>query len=242
MKYLTWFGVILFSSCSHYQAAQDQVVVDLPFAADLVQEIQKTASREPASLGHHDSSKSPKRIYFSALYHQYLTFGRHLAETTEMNSCPQFHHDKIETDAVIIPNFSLFKSSLFETEKQYFPESVFTNKFSLLDHFKQIKSEVETLCEEGISDNYYKFDNLVTYYASKENFHKRPDSMRAVLKIPVFANYYLLKMLQSNQRMAIIHPNEKDVIKVTHTHWFENYVNRASQVRSSFIKNKMVQR
>ena len=66
--------------------------------------------------------------------------------------------------------------------------------------------------------------------------------MKAVLKIPVFANYYLLKMIQPPHSLTFIHPEEKKVITMTQTHWFERYVVEAHRMRSDLIKNRMVQR
>lgn len=242
MKSLSLLSVFFLVSCSHVPAAK--VVMQLPFAPELVEAIQKEAARAPASIQSGEvEGKSPRRVYFTALYHQYLTLSEHLNQLTDVNSCPQFHHDKIETDSSVIPKFSLFKSSKVNSDvKEYFPELVFTKSFSLQDHYQGIREEIATLCEEGVSDNYYKFDNLITHYAAKRSFHQRPDSMKSVLKIPVFANYYLLKMLQSPHAISFVHPEEKRVITMTQTHWFEKYVSEAQRMRSNFIKNRMVKR
>jgi hypothetical protein len=144
---------------------------------------------------------------------------------------------------VVVPKFSIFKSSgVANASRDFFPELAFTKKFSLKDHQQEMRAEIAVLCEEGISDNYYKFDNLVTHYASKKSFHSRPDSMKSVLKIPVFANYYLLKMIQSPNALTFVHPEERKVITMTQTHWFEKYVSEAQRMRSNLIKNHMVQR
>lgn len=218
--------------------------MELPFAPELVEEMQQMAARAPASLEVTDvEGKSPRRVYFTALYHQYLSLSNHLGVETDLNSCPQFHHDKIETDSVVVPKFSIFKTSgVTSASKEFFPELAFTKKFSLKDHQEEMRAEIDVLCEEGVSDNYYKFDNLVTHYASKKSFHSRPDSMKSVLKIPVFANYYLLKMIQSPNALTFIHPEERKVITMTQTHWFEKYVSEAQRMRSNLIKNRMVQR
>jgi hypothetical protein len=236
--------ILFLVACAH--SPDNQVAMELPFAPELVAEIQKesTNSRAPASLEINEiEGKSPRRVYFSALYHQYLTLGQHLDNRTQLTSCPQFHHDKIETEASMIPSFSLFKaSSVGAGEKEYFPETAFNRDFSIKDYYQHIGSEIAVLCEEGVSDNYYKFDNLITHYAQKKSFHSRPDAMKSVLKIPVFANYYLLKMLQSPHTLTFVHPEEKRVISMTQTHWFEKYVNAAHRQRNNLIKNQMVKR
>lgn len=202
------------------------------------------AARAPANLELTDvEGKSPRRVYFTALYHQYLSLSNHLGVESDLNSCPAFHHDKIETDSVVIPTFAIFKrTGMTAASKEFFPELAFTKKFSLKDHQEEMRSEIAILCEEGVSDNYYKFDNLVTHYASKKSFHSRPDAMKSILKIPVFANYYLLKMIQPSNAITFVHPEEKRVITMTQTHWFEKYVSEAHRMRGNLIKNRMVQR
>lgn len=242
-KNLSLVPVLLLVACSH---TPEKVAMELPFAPELVAEIQQQShtSRAPASMDINEvEGKSPRRVYFSALYHQYLTLGQHLEHKTELTSCPQFHHDKIETEASMIPSFSLFKvGAVGADEKEFFPETAFNRQFSIKDYYGHIGAEIAVLCEEGVSDNYYKFDNLVTHYAGKKSFHTRPDAMKSVLKIPVFANYYLLKMLQPPHTLTFVHPEEKRVISMTQTHWFEQYVNVAHRQRNNLIKNQMVKR
>lgn len=243
MKFFALVSTLMLVSCAHVSAPQT-AAMDLPFAAELVEQMQLHHGRSPASIEMSEvEGKSSRRVYFTALYHQYLTLGHHLDQASEIQSCPAFHHDKIETDDSVIPSVSLFNSKAVSKEnKEYFPELVFNKKFSLKDHYQSMKQEIEVLCDEGLSDNFYKFDNLVTHYAGKASFHQRPDSMRSVLKIPVFANYYLLKMLQSPHMLTNVHPEEKRVITMTQTHWFERYVSEAQRHRNNLIKNRMVQR
>ena len=232
---------ILFISCAHF--SDTQKTVQFPYAAELLKKVQNNSGRMPASVVESDlSEKSPRRVYFSALYHQYLTLGHFLGKKTEIKSCPQFHHDKIETDSGLVPKVTLYQSSNVDSEgKDFFPELAFGKEYQLSDYHVVIRSEIEELCEEGVSDNFYKFDNLITHYAHKESFHQDPTAMTAVLKIPVFANFYLVKMLEV-PGINFTSPEEKRFIRLTRTHWFESYVSQAHQMRSSFIKNKMVRR
>ncbi len=242
MKSFAIFSTFLLIGCANLTPAL--VNIEFPFAPELVEKIQKNASRAPASLDVTDvEGKSSRRVYFTALYYQYLMVGQHLNIVSDVNYCPQFHHDKIETDSAFIPKFSIYQSSTVNSDsKEFFPELVFNKNFSIKDYHLEIRQEIEALCEEGLSDNYYKFDNLITHYASKLSFHHRPDSMRSVLKIPVFANYYLLKMLQSPKDLSFVHPEEKKVFIMTQTYWFEKYVTEASRKRINLIKNRMVQK
>lgn len=232
---------VLFISCAHFSDAPK--TVQFPYAAHLLKKVQNNTNRAPASFDEESlSEKSPRRVYFSALYHQYLTLGHFLGKTTEIKSCPQFHHDKIETDSSLVPKVSLYQSKNVDDEgKDFFPELAFGKDYQLSDYHVVIKGELSELCETGISDNFYKFDNLITHYAHKKSFHQDPTAMSAVLKIPVFANFYLVKMLEV-PGINLTSPEEKRFIRLTRTHWFESYVTEAHQMRNSFIKNKMVRR
>lgn len=232
---------VLFISCAHFDDAPK--TVQFPYAAELLKKVQNNTNRAPASFDEETlSEKSPRRVYFSALYHQYLTLGHFLGKKTEVQSCPQFHHDKIETDSGLVPKVSFYHTSNVGAEKKdFFPELAFGNGHSLTDYHVSIKTEIDELCEEGVSDNFYKFDNLITHYADKKSFHQDPKAMAAVLKIPVFANFYLVKMLEV-PGINITSPEEKRFIRLTRTHWFENYVTEAHQMRNKLIKNKMVRR
>lgn len=236
-------GLVVISAVGCAHVSDNPKTVEFPYAAELLEKIQHSVARVPASVELDEVEQpSPRRIYFSALYHQYLTIGQHLNKKGDIQFCPQFHHDKVETDSGLVPKVSLYPVSQIDEEgKDYFPEMVFNKEFSLKDYHKVIKSELVTLCEDGVSDNFYKFDNLVTHYADKKAFHTRPDAMRSVLKIPVFANFYLVKMLEI-PGTSLNSPEEKRFIKLTQTHWFEKYVTEAGRLRNNFTKNKMVQR
>ncbi len=238
---LASFGVLVFG-CSHVRV--ETATVQFPFARDLVEKVQLTsAGRGPAGEAlTAEAEVSTRRVYFSSLYHQYLTLGEHLHKKPDLDFCPQFHHDKLETEALVVPKVSFLKRSHIEAEgRDYFPELAFNKKFSLRDYHRTMKTEIDQLCEEGMSDNFYKFDNLVTHYAHKQSFHLGKTAMAALLKIPIFANFYLVKMLQGGAAGAVT-PAEKKFITMTQTGWFERYVSEASSRRNGFIKNKMVRR
>lgn len=241
MKLFLFFFIIL-CSCAH-QNKKNQVRA-FPYAAELLEKVQKSSPlRYPSSLSVEElSEKSNRRIYFSTLYHQYLTIGSYLGENKNLKFCPQFHTDKIQTDSYNIPKVSMYQHSHIEQDGMvYFPELVFNENFSFVDYYGSLRHEIEVLCEEGVSDNFYKFDNLINHYAHKNTFHQNPKAMTAVLKIPVFANFYLLKMLQIPQFNQASN-EEKSFIELTRTEWFENYIVHASRQRDQFIKNKTVKK
>ena len=102
-------------SCSHHIKLAE-TSPNYPFSSELVREAQQNFARYPASENSDESSKSTRRVYFSALYYQYLTLGNHLDEVAQLNSCPQFHHDKLETESYLVPQFSMIKLNKDEGE------------------------------------------------------------------------------------------------------------------------------
>ncbi len=242
MKHATPFLLALIvSACAHQRPTPK--IVEFPYADELLRKVQLTSGRAPATdelAGLEE--RSSRRIYFSALYHQYLTLGEYLGKKPALAFCPQFHHDKIETDAGIMPKVSMYPASAVSEEgRKYFPELAFRGRNALGTYHDDLGTEIQVLCEEGISDNYYKFENLVTHYAPKPSFHRDPKAMASVLKIPVFANFYLIKMLETTNAMNSS-PEERRFIELTRTHWFGRYVTEASRLRDNFVKDKMVRR
>lgn len=230
--------------CAHLGDAPK--VVHFPYAPALLKTVQTEGpARTPAAFPEFEmkEEKSTRRIYFTSLYHQHLILGAHLGKKNSVDSCPQFHHDKVEADTYAVPKVALYRDTQVEDEgKEFFPELVFNKNFSLGDYHLALEEELSLLCEEGFSDNSFKFDNLITYYAKRKTFHMKPTAMESVLKIPIFANFYLIKMIEARHEMALNHPEEKLFIQLSETHWFERYVSEASRLRSKFLRNKMVKR
>lgn len=246
-RVLVFFNISLLTltSCSNL-ASHDLTSVKFPYEESLLASVQSKYETQKIQneIKEKDEKKSPRRVYFGALYYQYLTLSKHLGKDESLNSCPQFHHDKLDTESYEIPEVLMYKASSIEKEgRNYFPELAFNKKFSIIDHHEELKQELLTLCEDGVSDNFYKFDNLVTYHAGKIEFHKNMKAMDSVLKIPVFANFYLLKMLQgSNPKKGVVHPDELRFIRMSQTVWFDQYIATASNLRNDYIKVKMVKR
>jgi mRNA interferase RelE/StbE len=58
------------------------------------------------------------------------------------------------------------------------------------------------------TDDYYKLENVATYYSSKESFHRDPKAMESLLKMPVFAHLYYLKTVEAPFTVADTEFNE----------------------------------
>jgi len=242
MNYLMFIFLMSFLGCAHKNHFPPRLV--LPYAKELLKKVQlqealDSTQKNAQFHSRKELQKSPRRVYFRTLFHQYQVLGQILQKENEITFCPQFHHDKTEIQ-LQRPSVveGLRFSSVVSEGHDYFPETAFVSKTSLPDYLQSMKVELEHLCEEGGSDNYFKFDNLITHHAHKSSFHLSHHAMSSVLKIPVFANSYLIKMI--NPSLAF--DEERDFITLTKTFWFESYVSEASRVRSTFIKNQMVKR
>ncbi len=238
MKLIPALLTLTLVSCASYKKTEQNH--HFPFAKELLVKIQGSSqvSRGPASVAMElEEGKSPRRIYFTSLYEQYLT----LSKDHSLKVCPAFHHDKIATDSKRRTMIHPVLKAKDETAKAYFPEASL-GKEGFASYVSDVRAEIETLCETGFSDNYYKYDNLVTHYSGKSDFHRNPKAMESVLKIPVFANYYLIHMMAPRFKTAEVSGGGKEFIELTNAFWFKDYVQSASEVRLTMIKNKVVRR
>lgn len=231
------FLSIFLVSCAHTDHTKN--VVALPYAEELVTQVQKTGGRLPASVPTFEMMEvSTRKVYFSALYEQYRSLGTYLGEEEKLNSCPQFHSEKQELDKKTFAHYEhATPTEVASHDATYFPEQAFTKTFSLKDYQKTVKAELTTLCEEGVSDNYYKYENLVTHFAHNGKFHRTPSSMKSVLKIPVFANHYLIEMMTNTKS-----EHGKKFIELSKTEWFEKYVREATHKRKTLLESQMARR
>lgn len=206
MKVLSTLFCLFIVSCSSPKVLQKQARFQVD--EDLLQKLQSQAQlvRVPASL--EDSEYSPRRIYFKALYEQYLTYSK-LAQTSDaIEHCPAFHQDFLEAKRMDRPVISRH----------------------LKQKVKETEAELAELCDKGVSANYYKFENLITYHVKKKSFHQNPASIFSLLKIPVFQNMYELK---TNYGIEIEHPQ---LIQVTSVNWFTSYLNHHKMRETSLVR------
>jgi hypothetical protein len=98
-------------------------------------------------------------------------------------------------------------------------------------HLGKIYTELQDMCEKGQTDNFFVFENLVTYTKSHQDFKDQATAMKSILKSSVFANMYLLKSFKiKNALERNIASNtenlsslEEEVIARTDTFWVKNY-------------------
>ncbi len=80
-------------------------------------------------------------------------------------------------------------------------------------HLSKTYSEIRELCEYGVSDNYYIYENLITHIKNNK-FEAAPSNMNTLLKTTIFSNMALTTSLEKQTKtpgrsIASIGDNEK---------------------------------
>lgn len=195
-----------------------------------------------------DTSKeklSDKNAYFLSLYSQYKSLVKLTKQQNELNVCPQFHHEILSANVsvrdlrsivsedykslmknpyAVVSNPSLSLNYRGQNVYSYLEKRNMWNKAhsvvksALIEHNKLNLSELNQLCEEGSSEGFYAYKNMVSFY-STNNFANSSKSMPAFLKIPVLANMLIL-----NNYSKSVSVYEKDLISSLNISWFSNYL------------------
>lgn len=107
-----------------------------------------------------------------------------------------------------------------------FPE-FFKTGYSV--HVAKTYKELSDLCEKGQTDNYYVFENLMTYFKSHPDFKDDNKAMKAILKSTIFANMVLLKSLnmqiELDRKVASADYNsfEEEILSRLEASWVRSY-------------------
>jgi hypothetical protein len=71
----------------------------------------------------------------------------------------------------------------------------------LMVQYEKTVTELKVICDRGVSDNFYVFTNFINFIKSNPEYIDRPDSLKALLKMPVFSNHYLISFLNYNSEI-----------------------------------------
>ena len=97
-----------------------------------------------------------------------------------------------------------------------------------------MKEEIETMCEFGESQDYYIYENMISYYKNNDKFIYSYNSLPAVLKIPVISNIFLLESLtKKNSKISVF---EDNLLSKMNIPWFKNYLDVVSLERNNKVK------
>jgi len=223
-----------------------------------IKEFQSKASRAPANIAIEQDSYSNKQLYFLGLYHQYVEFQNFLNLEKERISCPAFHNELVthETnldainsrynlhvnvkpvidDPTLLPNypvmslpfndsdvFTYIRNNQSESSKVIIKEAVFK-------YTENLKSEIHELCQKGASDNYFIYENYVTYAPQDSSLDNNSKKLTAALKIPIFANLLILDNLRDKAFFNHSTYAEKALSRASLS-WLKNYLYDLNKVR-----------
>lgn len=212
---------------------QEDFFTQIPIKPELMvfKTKRQTASLEQWLKEAEDKNKpSLKRIYFRAFYAQNIELMNLLGKEKKTFSCPQFHHDKLivdekfynleklnlkqaaypqNHDLSLYPEWTLSmkhqgkRMDAYEwgQKKKLAPGLALKKAYKAYSHKRE--KELEELCESGFSENYFKFENLVTYFSNKENYFNTVGGLKALFKIPLFAHMMIGQSVKNDPVLSL---------------------------------------
>lgn len=122
------------------------------------------------------------------------------------------------------------KYNVYEYTKNMNTEMVqYFVRIAFEEHFLKNKNEIEELCEYGYSDNYYSYLNLINYFKSHPEFSSKIGSLKAVLKVPIFANAHLLNSLYVGENyedansLTYMKKFDHKILEIFNLSWVKEY-------------------
>ncbi len=254
--------IIFFISCAH--TPKPEVGLDIPINPEWIDVKSFVSSRTPASAedflsdlekSEHQKKTSLRRVYFKALYDQYLRWNQSEATGDSISFCPQYHHDKLvveenhQSRKMLISNVDSYPSKdelaaspgwslsmmkkgkkmrAFEWGQRENAKPQEAMSKAIKGQWRRLEKEVHQMCEDGVSENFFKIENIVTYFSMKEDFDSGVKGLRAFMKIPVFTNVLIENSLNSETSMVELSTFEDDLL---------NYAS-AWQIRSYAVELK----
>ncbi len=113
------------------------------------------------------------------------------------------------------------------TEGKY-PQKLIGQAFSI--HLSHMYKELQFLCENGHSNNYYAFTNLITYINNNKSFKKNNKSLKALFKTTLFSNMAIFNSLDFTQKASRSIASkehysifEMETIRRTKANWISDY-------------------
>jgi hypothetical protein len=221
----------------------------------------KRVGRTIASIGIEDEGISNKQAYFLALYQQYQTINQVVGKESKKLNCPQFHNELLEYERLIHINHKQYSlkqnyQKVLSNEKYLAGYPVMALPYqgngdvysyykghqgtpldrvvyqAVETYNKKNWDEIQTLCNQGVSGNYYIYENLVSYYGSDESFHQGKNALSSVLKIPVFANMLVLDSLKRPESHGQ-NVFDDTILAKGHLEWFKNYLYELRKIRKN---------
>ncbi len=213
------------------------------------------AKRSIASVGE-DINLSNKKVYFLSLWKQYKQFNTITGVSEPIKFCPQFHDDLLTfKDQLKVKRKSQFNIDFKDVVLNSSTISSYpvlalpykgTDLYSYLkvknwndskehaiaavdQHRKKLKSEINTMCDYGNSNDYYIFENMISYYRSNEGFIYSYKALPSALKVAPVSNIFLL----NSMNQASLSVFESNLLSKMNIPWFKNYLYEVSLIRNN---------
>lgn len=99
-------------------------------------------------------------------------------------------------------------------------------------HTQKLYTEIQELCEHGVSQNYFVFENLITFMKENKGAHKSTFAMQSLLKTSIFSNIALERglriqdYLNKKRSPASVHdlsPYEEEILQRLNVDWAREY-------------------
>jgi hypothetical protein len=184
----------------------------------------------------YDKDIRNKDVYFKNLWGQSKTLANFMGKE-HINSCPAFHQTVLTQDVSVQKLYE--NDSGKAQDPVLYPFIVLENDSSsnahdyLSSHYDEVLAEVKELCNTGVSENYFVFENTIRYFSKTHQKRKVKNLLNSYLKMPVFANLYLLDALKNPR--TILSNNERDILRKLNIKWFESYLYKLRQRREHRI-------
>lgn len=231
-----------------------------------VKKVSKTPKRSIASA--YDEKLTNRHLYFLSLYGQQKKLEMLLGKKSAVNSCPSFHQVLLENEEVknssavsLTTDVSLGEHLLegdfvafypvlavpYSEEKDLYTKMVENNwsntnyhlKKGLEHYYSLAQKELDQLCDTGVSDGYYIFENLVTYFKEEQKLGQSLNSLKALLKVPVLANIMIIDNLKNpNFDHSILSNFEFSLLERSNITWFTGYLDQLNTKRKLILGAK----
>jgi hypothetical protein len=205
---------------------------------------------------------SNKKAYFLSLYKQHAQFAQLANIDQQINSCPQFHNDlltykdelsnrKVSKANLDFSEVLIDKSKItsypvlslpyrntdlysYISDNNKWDQSETIALSAIKSYAQSMRKEIETMCEFGNSNDYYIFENMISYYRNNLDFIYSFQALPSVLKVSPIANIFLLESLQSKSEKVSIF--EDRLMAKMNIPWFKNYLYEVSLIRNNKSK------
>ena len=95
-------------------------------------------------------------------------------------------------------------------------------------HIEKTYSELKELCEFGVSDNYYNFENLLTY-TKKKTLGPSTKSLNSLVKTTIFSNWILLDSIDKSkdfEKKKVLNTYTSEVVNRLKVDWARNAIHQ----------------